>query len=534
MVYAVAMRTVEHFERALGRRVLWRHRRNPANEHDDGIYVPQLAIRPHALHRTNAFYSPDEVALKFGYFEAAEDDPGDHVPGTRVYSCLSHDIIAHETTHAILDGIYPDFNEPTNPDMLALHEGFADIVALMQHFTMPEVVAMEIRNTRGDIEAESILGSLAVQFGRASGRKGALRNAIGSMQDGAWKRLAPDPSLLAKRLTPHARGAIVVAAVFDAFIAIYKARTADLVRLATGGTGKLPDGAIHPDLVDRLAREATTAAGHVLNMCIRALDYLPPVDVTFFEYLRGLITADTDFVSEDRYHYRVAFVEAFRQRGIYPIGIDSPDRVTSRTISVDTLRWQGADMPSRGAVAEGYRAILANLKEYANACLYLDERETLFHITRRRRAALHDQLAPMLKAAPRFARGLGLDGRQPFQVRGLRTAIRTRSDGKQTPQVIVSVLQSTLVAADRRTDTPAYTFRSGSTFIVDLLSSTIRYQIGKGLGAARGRGAAGTASRHVRSADFARRVAADPLLGLLFAANPPEPFAALHSLVDED
>jgi hypothetical protein len=40
----------------------------------------------------------------------------------------------------------------------------------------------------------------------------------------------------------------------------------------------------------RLANEAAKAARHVLNMCIRALDYCPPVDITFGEYLRGIIT----------------------------------------------------------------------------------------------------------------------------------------------------------------------------------------------------------------------------------------------------
>jgi subtilisin family serine protease len=137
MVYAVAMRTVEHFERALGRPVLWRHAANPKDPHDDGRFVPRLRVRPHALRQANAFYSPVDVALQFGYFEAKPDDPGEHVPGSRVYACLSHDIVAHETTHAVLDGMYRRFNEPTNPDVLALHEAFADVVALMQHFTIP-------------------------------------------------------------------------------------------------------------------------------------------------------------------------------------------------------------------------------------------------------------------------------------------------------------------------------------------------------------------------------------------------------------
>ncbi|HEX6212924.1 MAG TPA: S8 family serine peptidase, partial [Methylomirabilota bacterium] len=168
MVYAVAMKTIEHFERALGRPVLWRPRPNPRNAFDDSRFVAQLAVRPHALRQANAFYSPDEVALQFGYFEAAADDPGDHMPGSRVYTCLSHDIIAHETTHAVLDGMHRRFNEPTNPDVLALHEAFADVVALLQHFSIAEMLEREIARTRGDLEAESHLGRLAVQLGHAT------------------------------------------------------------------------------------------------------------------------------------------------------------------------------------------------------------------------------------------------------------------------------------------------------------------------------------------------------------------------------
>ena len=60
--------------------------------------------------------------------------------GGLVFTCLSHDIVAHETTHALLDGLHRRYQEATNPDVLAFHEAFADIVALFQHFTMPELL----------------------------------------------------------------------------------------------------------------------------------------------------------------------------------------------------------------------------------------------------------------------------------------------------------------------------------------------------------------------------------------------------------
>ncbi|HEU5132893.1 MAG TPA: hypothetical protein VFT26_12345, partial [Pyrinomonadaceae bacterium] len=418
MVYAVAMKTIEHFERALGRPVLWRPKINPENEFDDSNFVRRLTISPHALRQANAYYSPLAVGLLFGYFEASAADPGDHVPGSKVYACLSHDIVAHETTHAILDGMHRRFNEPTNDDVLALHEAFADIVALMQHFTIPEILETEIGRTRGNLRTESILGSLALQFGRATGKRGALRDAIGRFNDaGQWIPLKPDPANYQKVKEAHARGAILVAAVFDAFTAIYETRIADLLRIYTGGTGVLPDGAIHPDLVRRLANEASKSAGHVLNMCIRALDYLPPVDVTFGEYLRGIITADADLVQDDRYNYRVAFVEAFRKRGIYPRDLD--------TLSVDTLRWNSVSIEKP---PPQYKQILKQLKTYADACFYITDRERLFHVTRRQRELLHERLKEIFKESPEFAATLGLnfslDPTASFEVHALRRSNR--------------------------------------------------------------------------------------------------------------
>ena len=333
MVYAVAMTTIDHFERALGRVALWategRSSRNPK-------FVRRLRLYPHALRDQNAFYSPQKKSILFGYFPVRIKDAR-NTPGTIVFSCLSHDIIAHEVTHALLDGVHPRFNEATNPDVLAFHEGFADIVALFQHFSYAGVLRDQISRTRGDLEGENMLAQLAQEFGRATGRGGALRDALGSFDPvaGKWVRRAPDPRILEKVMEPHSRGAILVAAVFGAFLLVYRSRSADLYRIATDGTGVLPPGDIHPDLASRLADEARRAAQSVLQMCIRALDYCPPVNINFGDYLRAIISADIDVNSEDDL-YRIAMVESFRQWGIYPRGI--------RSMSVESLQWEnGAD-----------------------------------------------------------------------------------------------------------------------------------------------------------------------------------------------
>ena len=97
MVYAVAMITIRHFELALGRKVLWSPRflRDEHGGVTDAVFVPRLRCYPHALREANAYYSPAKKALLFGYFSASRTQPGRNLPGGMVFTCLSHDIIAH-------------------------------------------------------------------------------------------------------------------------------------------------------------------------------------------------------------------------------------------------------------------------------------------------------------------------------------------------------------------------------------------------------------------------------------------------------
>jgi len=331
MVYAVAMTTIGHFERALGRVALWSTHR-PSGADQDAEFVRRLRIYPHALRDRNAYYSPEKKALLFGYFPVGIKDAS-NTPGTLVFTCLSHDIIAHETTHALLDGVHPRFNEPVNVDVLAFHEAFADIVALFQHFSYPGVLRNQIASTRGDLAGENLLGQLAQQFGKASGRGSALRDALGEVNPatGEWEPLEPDVHKLDRTPEPHERGAILVAAVFGAFLKVYRSRTSDLYRIASEGTGLLRAGELPTDLAGRLSEEAARCAQYVLQMCIRAIDYCPPVGITFGDYLRAIVTADYDLNAGDGAGYRLAFVESFRQWGIHPPGM--------RSMSVESLLW---------------------------------------------------------------------------------------------------------------------------------------------------------------------------------------------------
>ena len=292
MVYAVAMRTLEQCDRALGRVVYFSSRR-------------RLRLVPHAFRGGNAFYHPRLRAVLFGYFRASADSPGDNLPGQVIFTCLSHDIIAHEVTHAIVDRLRPYFNIATNPHVRAFHEGFADIVAVFQRLSFRDLVHRALQDSRGDVRQSQLLSNIAAQFGQGLGSGKALRTALDS------------DTKIQDVTEEHALGAVLVAAIFEGFYTTYERRSADLIRIATGGTGELPRGAIHPDLVSRLTAECVRTAQAVLTMCIRAFDYLPPTDVTFGAFLRALVTADWELNPLDEVGLRAAIIEACRRRGIF-------------------------------------------------------------------------------------------------------------------------------------------------------------------------------------------------------------------------
>jgi hypothetical protein len=345
MVYAVVTETIQHFETALGRRIHWRRGdRNNENYHLEHIWT--LNIYPHAFIGKNAFYSPKAHGILFGYFRAGEEKVGRNLPGQTVFTCLSHDVVVHETTHAIVDGIRTYFTERTNPDVLAFHEAFADLAALFRHFTHGEMLRDTIERTGGalykyqlnpdaamstsdkyatsatagtalisaQLRQRNPLIELAQQFGEATGREQALRSALST---------EPNSDDIKKITEPHFRGSILVAAVFDAFFAIYIKRTADLWRIFRAGGGRDNPTDIPRPLADRLCEEATRLSEQFFQICVRALDYCPPVDITFGTYLRAIITADFDLHPRDEVGIRDALMQSFRLRGIVPEGAGS-------------------------------------------------------------------------------------------------------------------------------------------------------------------------------------------------------------------
>jgi len=324
-VYAIAMATLGEFQAALGRPVSWGFA-SPAHH---------LKVAPHAFADANAYYSRQSESLSFGYFSGRD--------GATVFTCLSHDIVAHETAHALLDGLRGFFLRPSHPDQAAFHEGFSDLVALFSVLRSAEWVELGLAGLAGrnglirsrDLGFESLKGNvlfkLAKQFGREQSRvRGdALRHSI---------ELEPSPVWLGHPAfqEAHTRGEILVAAVTRAFLEIWCKRLEPL------GTDRgLP--------VNRavVAEEAATAARQVLRVAIRALDYLPPVDLTFGDYLSALLTADLQLYPDDsRYNYRETLRASFESYGIRPASTGRRDGAWDPPTRADDLRYEGLHFES--------------------------------------------------------------------------------------------------------------------------------------------------------------------------------------------
>jgi hypothetical protein len=313
-VYSIVMRTLAHFEKALGRRVSW------------GFNGHQLKVVPHAFADANAFYSPQDEALVFGYFPDAD--------GKMIHSCLSHDVVAHEATHALIDGLRHRFVRPSSPDQAGFHEGFADTVALLSVFSLQEILSSLLSNPRSaysgsrdpaatgeENKNEIAINTIAKEAVTANALRDSalfgLAEQMGSAMSGVRGKALRRAADLTPSVTylenpefrePHRRGEILLAAMMNAFLEVWAGRMSGLGTVSAGRLDR-----------SRVVEEGGAIADYLLTMAIRALDYTPPVDLRLSDFLSALLTADIEIRPDDTpYHFRKHLLESFTAYGIAP------------------------------------------------------------------------------------------------------------------------------------------------------------------------------------------------------------------------
>jgi hypothetical protein len=278
----------------LGRKIPWAFGAN------------RLIVVPHAGFAQNAYYDRNTGTLQFYYCGTAEDP---------VYTCLSHDIIAHETGHAILDGIRPYYVEPTSAQTAGFHEFFADLTAVtlaMRHNPVRKAVA---DRCQGDLKRDKIIAGLAEQFGEALGKQSGKETARTNLRSAMNSY---DMDYLATNLEPHECSQVLTGAMFDIL-----ARIAVAIRDGTAGTGGTNASAGDDDVAEPEEAEeegkgekepSVSAASYRAplwtafdawsRLAMRALDYCPPVDIQYADYARAVLRADELAYPTDYRGYR--------------------------------------------------------------------------------------------------------------------------------------------------------------------------------------------------------------------------------------
>lgn len=276
-VFTVAASTLALFESTLGRRMGWYGEgRLKLHVYDS---VPYAATG----------YNRQECGIRFGHRR-------DGRTGRAVPLALFRDLVAHEVTHAILDGYRKRWaDEYATLDELALHEAVADLVAMLSVFSSRDRVEQLLASQPGvdDPEAidERLLKSGLFKFADGLFTHGPARSPLDGDVNPDWRNI---PS-------PHRRAEMVVRAVLNVVLRLWTQRLDK-----PGGRSSLY----------QIAAAGADVGHRVLTMLIRGLGYMPPVDVTWEDLLRGILAADRVLVPDDPLEYRCIVRAAFAEVGV--------------------------------------------------------------------------------------------------------------------------------------------------------------------------------------------------------------------------
>jgi hypothetical protein len=269
-VWAVVQRVLEFYQEpwALGRPVPW------------GFDGNRLLIIPHAGFGENAFYDQRSKSLQFYYF-------GDQQSPS--YTCLSHDIIAHETGHAILDGVRPMYNQLSSLQTAAFHEFIGDLTAILLALFNNDI--RRFVNGRSEVLKDAkVVADLAKEFGIEVEGRDYLRTAFNSLK-------MDDPEIK-NSLTPHTVSQVMTGAMWEILTMI-----ADKHMAKNEKGQKVTPGQALWWAVDRFRRIA-----------LQPLDLCPPCDIQLIDYAKAVIHNDILTNPVDEQGYRPAMLEIFHRR----------------------------------------------------------------------------------------------------------------------------------------------------------------------------------------------------------------------------
>lgn len=280
-VWASVQHALEFYENpfALGRPIPW------------GFEGNRLIVVPHAGFGENAFYDRRSKSIQFYYF-GNEDHPK--------YTCLSHDIIVHETGHAILDGIRPLYHQVTSLQTAAFHEFIGDLTAILLVLFNHDMRHRVLLNSSGLLKAE-VISDLAKEFGEVISDHPYLRSA---MQSETMETVKNSHD-------PHSISQVLTGAMWN----IFRKMAANYREKANSSSRK----ALY------------WAADRLRQLALQPLDLCPPCDIQFIDYARAVVRNYMIWDPVDENGFLPIILQEFHDRKICPCGkyqprMDLPDK----------------------------------------------------------------------------------------------------------------------------------------------------------------------------------------------------------------
>jgi hypothetical protein len=245
--FAVVRETLTHFERVRGgTRIPWAW--------NTGGNTDPVTVFPHGFTGANAFYSRNQKSLKFGLFTPSGSS-------TTVFTARSLDIVAHETGHAVLDGLKPGWLGFGNPPQTGgLHESFGDLSAIFLALSQLDQVEALIAITKANLHQKNFLAAVAEQFGSALGRPTGLRNADNDLK------------LSQVSNEVHALSQVFTGGIYDVL--------ADIFAFEKNRQRATKDP----------ARVLLEVGGHVCNLLIDAIVQAPNVGATYSDVVNKMLS----------------------------------------------------------------------------------------------------------------------------------------------------------------------------------------------------------------------------------------------------
>ena len=264
--FAVAGHTLALVEREWGRSIFWRS-------------GGPLIIRPHAFAGLNSFYDPQSNSLNFGYFVSP-------LQGLTVWTCLSHDLVAHELGHALLHNFRPLYLSAMDSDTSALNESLCDLLAMFSGLEHKGVVEYLFRETQGDMRRPNLVSQSGPAVGHGTLVKPSpfIRSA-----------LSGPPYHPSFPLESHARSTIWTAAIYEILAEFVHMQRPTMTGFSTA---------------------VVEASKWLMGMIFRTFHYMPPTNITMRMLSRLLYEADARVFPADN-AFRDIAKSVFEKRNLW-------------------------------------------------------------------------------------------------------------------------------------------------------------------------------------------------------------------------